>query len=129
MKLLLSTQYPALSTSLPCICFRSGAAGARPDFVQPFELFLAELDFQRAQAASQLVNRARADDRRGYARLVQQPCQRHICRFFAHIGAEGVIPFKLGPELLNALLYALVSPPPLFDLFENAAEQTTCQRT
>ena len=48
---------------------------AGQDLVEPVQRLVVEVDLERAQRLLELLDGARADDRRGHARLVQQPGQ------------------------------------------------------
>ena len=49
------------------------AAGAGPDLVEPPKRVVGQVDLEGAPAGGELLARARADDRGGHRRLVQQP--------------------------------------------------------
>ena len=68
----------SLRTALPGVGLGCLAAGAGPDLVELRQRGIRQLDLERPQAAGQLLDRARPDDRRGDDRVVQQPGQRDI---------------------------------------------------
>src|SRR5690242_11186621 len=88
------------------------AAGPGPDLVEPIGLLVAQLDLERAQAAGQLLERARPDDRRGHHRVAQQPGQRYVGRLLAQLAAERLVGLQLVSVLLDALLRLLTRAPP-----------------
>lgn len=68
----------------------------RASFIQAFELFFAQFDFQCTQAARKLFHRARADDGRGDNFIVQHPRQCDVGGPFAKFIAERFVLFPVG---------------------------------
>ena len=54
-------------------------------------LDLVERDLERAERAVELLERARADDRRGDGRPGQEPGQRHVRRLVTKLLAQSVV--------------------------------------
>src|SRR5581483_12062901 len=112
-----------MKESLPGVRLGRLAAGAREDRVELPELLVIQLDLERAQAAVQLLDRARPDDRGGDNRVVQQPGQRDIGGLLAQLAAEALVGFQLGAILLDILLRLLARSPAGVGLLERAAQQ------
>ncbi len=114
--------------SLPCVCFRGRAAGARPNFVKPLHLLVGQSYFDRTQAAFELLHGARADDRRGDVGVVQQPCQRDISWLLADFAAEALVGFQFLAIFLHGFLHALVRAASFVCLLQRTAKQTAAER-
>src|SRR5262245_42922158 len=84
-----------------------GSRSARPDrreeAVQRGQRLLAQRQFQRAERAIELVERARTDDPRGDPGPRQQPGQGDVGRVLAQIGAELLVRLDGRPVLLEGV--------------------------
>src|SRR5690606_38670002 len=106
-----------------------GRPVAREDLVQPVQGGLVQGDVDRAQGAVELLLHPRADDRRGYRGLVQQPGQGELARLVAQLGRQVLVGGELVPVPRHGLGRAALQPPdPLVLLLDHAAEQAAVQR-
>src|SRR5207302_8037089 len=76
---------------------------AREDPVQLFQRRVVEVQVERTQAAVQLVEGARADDRGGNPGARQQPGERNLRRRVTEVGAQGLVFLDLRTQLLQLL--------------------------
>src|SRR3954447_7375773 len=106
-----------------------GGLVAGEDLVEPGEGVLVQADGERVQRALQLLHRARADDRRGDARPVQQPGEPDVGGRLAELAAQRLVLLQRRPVLLEVLLgAALVAPAALARLLQRPGEQAAVQR-
>ncbi|MNW66759.1 hypothetical protein D3C74_452610 [compost metagenome] len=73
---------------LPGVRLRSCTARTREDLIQTLQYRLIQKDLQAAQGAFELLQRARADDRRGDCGIRQQPGEGDIILRFAKLKAQ-----------------------------------------
>src|SRR5690606_11452740 len=114
-------------TPLPGVVLRRGAA-AREDLVQLGQRLVVQLDLQGAHGAVELLQRARADDRRGDRRLLEQPGQPDVRGVLAQLVAELLVPLDLVAVLLQLREHAVGRRAALVDLTEHAAQQAARER-
>ena len=91
-------------------------------------MLVREGDLQRAQAAGELVHGARADDRRGDRRLVEQPGQSHVGGRLADVLAEALVLLQFGAVRLDPFLDLLRGAAALLNFLQRAAEHAARQR-
>ncbi len=88
-----------------------------------------ELDVERTHGAVDLLDRARADDRRGDHRVGEQPRQRDVGGCVAELGAELLPLLELRTHVLDPVLDVLVAPATSGrTVGEHAAEQPAAER-
>src|SRR4051794_17574708 len=105
------------------------ATGAGEDLVEPRQRLVVQPDVEGGERRVELLERARADDRAGHRRLVQQPRQADQGRRGTQHVAEGLVGLDRGAVLLEAALGPLVEAAlALLRLTDDAAEQAALQR-
>src|SRR3954454_20579136 len=75
---------------LPGVVFRCRSV-TRENLVQAPERLRVELQFVRLDGGLELLKRARADNRGGDSRLMEQPRERDVCRFLAQLRGEVLV--------------------------------------
>src|SRR4029453_12987593 len=87
----------------PRVRFRRSAPRPRPDLVEALHGLLVERDLERAERAGQLLQRARADDRRRHGGVRQRPRQRDVRGLLAAVAAEALPGLDLRAVLRDLL--------------------------
>src|SRR5262245_32337638 len=109
---------------LPGVGLRRGPTGAREDLVERSEHVGFEVHVERAECAVDLGHRAGPDDRRGHHRVLEQPRERDVGGWRAHLGAELLPLLELRAELLDAPVdEAATASSPGGAIREHTAEQ------
>src|SRR5215467_6665837 len=121
-----SFESPTLNL-LPGVRFGGLAARPGPDRIEPRQALGRELELHGAQAAVQLLARARPDDRSGDGRIAEQPRERDVGRALTELSAESLVRLDPRAVLLHGIAQALVSPTTLARLLEGSAEEAATQ--
>src|ERR1019366_7264956 len=113
---------------LPGVVLR-GWPVAGEDAVEAFQHLVIELQRHRALCVLELPGGTRADDRPGYAVLVQQPGERDTARLLADLIAQVLVRLDLVAAAPEGLLRpARQAAAPFALLLEHSAEQAALQR-
>src|ERR1019366_5330434 len=102
---------------------------AGEDAVEVFQRLVIELERHRALCILELPGGTRADDRPGYAVLVQQPGERDTARLLADLIAQVLVCLDLLAAALDGLLRpARQAAAPFAVLLEHSTKQAALQR-